>query len=257
MTRKFVLVPSVAISLFISFIVLIAGTTVHAQQTPTEPSTAQQPDSQSTQEPSIEESTSHRRVKVPNYKKWNFNVGGGASLTNGTTNNFVRGGGGVAAVGVARNYSRFFGLRFDLQFDNLPLRNVALLQAQAPSGNSHVYSLNLGPIVSIPATKLWTGYIVFGGGFYHRSGKLDSSGAVPGYPCTPFFVWWGRCYSGSLPLDGNFLKEVVNEPGFYFGGGLARKVHSNIEIYAEFRDLHGTHRGITTDLRPITVGVRW
>jgi len=34
-------------------------------------------------------------------------------------------------------------------------------------------------------------------------------------------------------------------------------VSSNIEIYGEFRYLHGTHSGITTDLRPITVGVRW
>lgn len=257
MSRKFVLVPSAAILCS----VLIAGTVaVHAQQTSTEPATAQQPDSsQSSQEPSVEESTPGRRKKVPNYKKWNFNVGGGANLTSGTTNQFVRGGGGVAAAGVARNYSRYFGIRLDFQFDNLPLRNTALQQALAPGANSHVYSLHLDPIINIPATKLWTGYVVFGPSFFHRTGKLDSSGALPGSPCAlaPFFIWWGRCYSGSLPLNGDFLTSVVNQPGFNVGGGLARKISSNVEIYAEFRLMHGSHRGNTTDFRPITVGVRW
>jgi hypothetical protein len=260
MIRKFVEVPSAPIRYLLWLVILFAAIPmVSAQQSPTEPASAQQqPEiSQSPQEPLPEESTSRRKAKVPNYKKWTFNVGGGASLTNGTTHTFVRGGGGVGAAGVARNYSRFFGIRLDVQFDNLPLRNTALEQAQAPGANSHVYSANLDPIINIPATKLWTGYIVGGLGFYHRTGKLDSSNAIPGAACTPFFTWWGRCYSGSLPLNGNFLAESVNELGLNFGAGLARKIRPNIEVYAEFRDMHGSHRGITTDLRPITVGVRW
>jgi len=247
------------------FAVTLAGITVcHAQSTGTQPAPGQQnppaaqpPAQPSSQEAPEEESSSRRKAKPKNYNKWTFNVGGGASLTNGTTNVFVRGGGGVGAAGIARNYSRFFGFRLDFQFDNLPLRNSALQLAQAPGASNHVYSLMLGPVVNIPVTKNWGGYILGGPGYFHRSGKLDSSTALPGSSCNTFFDWWGRCYNGSLPVDGNFLSESQNEFGLFFGGGITRKIRPNIEIYGEFRDLHGKHSGTTTDLRPITIGVRW
>ena len=59
------------------------------------------PQSSSTQEATPEESAHTRASKAAFYKKWSFNIGGGASLTNGNTANFVRGGGGIGAVGVA------------------------------------------------------------------------------------------------------------------------------------------------------------
>jgi len=169
----------------------------------------------------------------------------------------VRGGGGIAAAGVARNYSKYFGLRGDVQFDNLPLRNSALHLAQASGGNDHVYSVTADMIFSIPATKVWSGYIVAGPSYFHRTGKLDSSAARPGSACDPFWVWWGACYAGSLRLDGKFLTSTVNQFGENFGVGIARKITPKFEIYGEFRYLHGSHNGITTDLRPVTIGLRW
>jgi opacity protein-like surface antigen len=274
MIRKFAAV--LAVRLFLTaafFLTMLAGTApVHAQetsaqqtpaqQTPTQTPSAQQPSAQqpanqqsSSQEAPPEETT--RRIKPKNYKDWTFNVGGGANLTNGTTRKFVRSGGGVGAAGVARNLSQYFGLRADFQFDNLPLRQSALELAQAPGESSQVYSLMVDPIINIPATKDWSGYIVFGGDYLHRSGKLDSSTALPGSACNPFFLWWGNCFNHTLPLDGKFLITSQNEYGYNFGAGVARKVRGNIEIYGEFRYVHGSKDGITTDFRPITVGVRW
>lgn len=230
-----------------------------AQQTPAQPTPAQQPDQQpsSTQEASPAEIGSARKPKVKDYKNWTFNLGAGASLTNGTTAEFVRGGGPIGAAGVARNTSKYFGLRLDFQFDNLPLRNSALELAQAPGATSHVYSFMLDPIINVPVTKVWGGYIVAGPSFFHRSGKLDSSTALPGSACNPFFIWWGQCLTGSLPVRGEFLKVNQNELGENFGGGITRKILPNMEFYAEFRYLHGKHFNVTTDLRPITIGVRW
>jgi hypothetical protein len=207
-----------------------------------------------------EETIPGRRVKPREYKTWTFNVGGGGSVTSGTTKTYARSGGGIGAAGVARNYSKYFGFRLDVQFDNLPLRNSALQEARAPGGNAHAYSAMLDPIFTIPATKLWSGYIVIGPTYLHRSGKLDSSTATPGSSCglAPFWSWWGACYAaGSLRLDGKFLKSGLNEYGENFGAGVARKIRPNLEIYGEFRYLHAAHNGITTDFRPITIGVRW
>lgn len=265
MIRKFATVPGFRVVLGSMLATILAGAiTVHAQQTPAQEPPAQtapaqqQPDQQSSsQEASQEETTPTRKVKPKTYKTWTFNVGGGASLPNGTTSNYVRGGGGIIAAGVARNYSKYLGLRADFQWDNLPLRNSALQMAQAPSATSHVYSFMFDPVVNIQATKLWGGYFLGGFSFLHRSGKLESSTAIPGSACNGFFTWWGNCFNASLPESKDFLSASQNQFGANFGGGLTRKIRPNVEIYGEFRYLHGKNNGITTDLRPVTIGVRW
>src|SRR5579859_3161570 len=168
MIRKSATVPGLNLLSSAILIALLAGTSiVYAQQTQSQQPPAQAPQadqqSSSSQEASAEETT--KPTKVKEYKNWTFNVGGGASLTNGTTANFVRGGGGIVAAGFARNTSKYFGLRLDFQFDNLPLRNSALELAQANSATSHAYSFTLDPIINIPASKNWGGYILFGPAF--------------------------------------------------------------------------------------------
>lgn len=263
MIRKCRVVPGFSVVLQSILITILAGVaTVYAQdassQDPAQPPQTQQPANQQSgsQEASPEE-IPVRAPKPRGYTNWTFNVGGGASLTNGTTQKYVRGGGGIASAGVARNANKYLGLRLDFQFDNLPLRSTALQLAQAPSATDHMYSMTLGPIINIPVTKDWGGYIIGGGLFLHRSGKLESSTAIPGYPCNGFFLWWGHCFNGSLPLSGNFLHSSVNEFGEDFGAGITRKLTPKIELYGEFRYFHGTYNNNTTDIRPITVGIRW
>jgi Outer membrane protein beta-barrel domain len=227
------------------------------QSQPQDQSGSQQPSGQqsSSQEPS--EEIGMRKPKPKEYKNWSFTGGGGASLTRGATKNFVRSGGGVAAASVARNANKYLGLRLDFQFDDLPLRASALQSAGATGGNAHAYTWMLGPIVNIPVSKAWGGYVLGGVAFLHRTGALDSSSAIPGSACNPFFLWWGHCFNGSLPLFGQFLHASQNEWGENFGGGITHRIRPNMEIYAEYRFLHGSHGGITTDLRPITVGIRF
>src|SRR6266700_3385581 len=175
MVSRFQMVYSI-----LSMAILAGAATVYAQepaaQQPAEqPQTQQQPDtsSSSSQEATPEETTISRKKKAAEYQKWTFNVGGGASLINGTTKTSVRSGGGIGAAGVARNYSRYFGLRLDFQFDNLPLRSSALQLAQAPGATNHVLTFALDPIINIPVTSKWGGYVLFGPAYYQRSGKLD------------------------------------------------------------------------------------
>jgi opacity protein-like surface antigen len=281
MTQKFAAVPVVRIVLGLTFsVTILAAAVLHAQQDPGASSpqgASSQPSSQTQQAPAQQPQTqtpadqqagsqeanpseipmSQRRVKPREFKNWNFNVGGGAALYDGTTRQYVRGGGAVVAGGVARNYSKYFGFRLDVQWDNLPLNATALQLAQAPGAHSYVYSAMLNPIINVPVSKVWSGYVLIGPSYFHRSGKLDSSNALPGSACNGFFSWWGRCFAGSIPLNGDFLKASQNEFGYDVGAGLARKITPKLEIYGEFRYMHGTHLKITTDARPITLGVRW
>jgi len=225
MIRKVATIPGFGFFQSAILVILLSGVAaVHAQQpsaqqpaaqpqTQPQPQTQQQPADQSSSQETSEETTPARRKKPPNYKKWSFNAGGGAGIPAGTTNTYVRGGGGVVGAGVARNYSKYFGFRLDVQFNNLPLRTSTL--------------------------------------------ELDSSTAIPGSACNGFFTWWGRCYAGSLPVEGNFLHSSLNQFGVNFGGGITRKIGPNMDFYVEFRYLHAKHDNISTDTRPITVGIRW
>jgi opacity protein-like surface antigen len=283
MIRKLAAVPGVRVVPMLLMAILVGALTVHGQQTPAQQPPAQAPAQQpQAQQPQVQQPQGQqpqaqqpadnqqsgqeatpgeigmaRKPKVKPYKNWVYNVGGGASLLDGTTQKFVRGGGGVAAAGVARNYSQYLGLRLDFQFDNLPLKDSALRLAQAPGATSHVYSLTFEPIINIPLTSQWGGYVLVGPAFFHRSGDLDSSSVLPGSICNPFFQWWGRCFNSSLPVNGNFLHASQNEFGETFGVGVTHKLNPKVELYGEIRYLHGTHFKVTTDLRPITIGVRW
>jgi opacity protein-like surface antigen len=225
-----------------------------AGETPAAQTPAHQPAGD--QEAADEASTS-RRKRVHDYKTWNYNVGFGANVDSGTTKQFVRGGGIVGAAGAARNANKYLGLRADFFFADLPLRDSTLELAQASGATSYALDLTLDPIINISVTSKYGGYVLFGPGFFHRSGSLNSDTTVPGSPCNAFFVWWGRCFNSSLPLSGRFTDSSLNQFGYNFGGGVTRKMPSGVEIYAEYRFTHGSHNGITTDVRPITIGLRW
>ena len=231
-----------------------------AAPAPQEPA-AKQPAAQQTspdQEPAEEESSSRRKAKPRDYKNWSYNVGLGANLDSGTTRTFVREGGGVATAGVARNANKYFGLRADFIFADLPLRDSTLQLAQAGSAYSYLFAVTLDPVINIPVTKVYGGYILFGPGYYHRFGALSSDTAVPGSACNAFYEWWvGTCPNVSLPLSGDFVNSSQNHFGYNIGGGITRKMPSGVELYAEYRLTHGSGNGSTTDVRPITIGVRW
>jgi opacity protein-like surface antigen len=230
------------------------------QQPAAQPPSGQQAGQQtaSDQELADEESTlSRRKLKPREFNKWDYNAGVGVNLDSGTTKTYVRGGGYNGTVGVARNANKYLGLRGDFFFADLPLRQSSLDLAQAQSASSYFFALMLDPIINIPVTKTWGGYILFGPGYYHRWGNLSSDTAVPGSSCNGFFEWWGVCPNVSIPISGSFVHSDQNQFGYNVGAGITRKMPSGVEVYAEYRLTHGSANGTTTDVRPITIGVRW
>ncbi len=237
-------------------------------QTPTgqAPATNAQPPQSSTpspqpsgsQESSEEEGPLPRQRKPPDFNKWSYNVGAGANVDSGATKTFVRGGGLGGTVGVARNGNKYLGLRADFMYEDLPLKQSSLLLASAQSANSYLLSFTVDPIINIPVTSNFGAYLLFGPGYFHRGGTLNSDTAVPGTACNSFYTWWnGLCPNVSLPLDGSFVHSSQNDFGYNLGAGITRKMPSGVEVYAEFRLIHGSANETTTDVRPITVGVRW
>lgn len=227
-----------------------------AQQAPAAPAPAAQTPATG-QEPADEGSLSRRKARPLDFKKWVYNVGAGANVDSGSTKTFVRGGGVVGTAGVARNASKYLGLRADFIFANLPLRDSTLQLAQATGATSYAFGVTLDPIINLPVNPKYGGYVLFGPAFYHRHGSLNSDTTVPGSACNAFWSWWGACSNPSLALSGSFVNASLNQFGYNFGGGVMRKMPSGVEIYAEYRFNHGSSSGVTTDFRPITIGFRW
>lgn len=216
---------------------------------------AQQP---SSQEESVDEQPLGRRKKPRDYKKWNYDVGAGAHIDGGATKTFVRGGGIEGTIGVARNANKYLGLRGDFMYADLPLRQSSLSIAQATSSNSYLLAFMVNPIINFPVTSNYSGYVLFGPGYLRRSGTLNSDTTVPGSGCNAFWNWWGgTCNNLSLPLNGSFVNTAQNEFGYDVGAGVTRKMPSGVQVFAEFRLIHGSANGTTTDVRPIAIGVRW
>jgi Outer membrane protein beta-barrel domain len=227
----------------------------NAQQPQSSTPAAQQPGSQ---EESTDEGPMVRQKKPRDFNKWSYNVGAGANVDSGATKTFVRGGGPGGTVGVARNGNKYLGLRADFMYEDLPLKQSSLTLSGAGSANSYLLSFTVDPVINIPVTSNFGGYVLFGPGYFHRGGTLNSDTAAPGTQCTAFWTWWiGTCPNASLPLDGSFVHSSQNDFGYNIGAGITRKMPSGVEVYAEFRLIHGSANGTTTDVRPITVGVRW
>jgi opacity protein-like surface antigen len=275
MTGKFASASARRLLLFVSLMVTIQWLPqAHAQSAPanqapapapaTPAATAQQPaatpnaQQSGTEEVSIDEQPGAHRKKVHDYKNWTFDIGAGAHVDSGSTKTWVRGGGVGGTFGVARNANKYLGLRVDLLYDDLPLRQSTLALAQASSATTYALTVMAGPVINIPVTHLYSGYVVFGPGYVRRAGTLHGDTALPGSPCTPFWTWWeGTCPALSLPLNGSFTSTGQNEFAYNIGAGVARKMPSGVEVFAEYRLIHGSANGTTTDMRPVSVGVRW
>ncbi len=281
MMGKFASVTATASLLPLLLLTILWGTQGVAQTAPAEPApaaqtaapapaaqqpaapnpAAQQPNGQppgSGQEPADEEATS-RRKKPKDYKNWTFNVGAGSNLDSGATKTWVRGGGFVGTVGVARNANKYLGVRADFMYADLPLRDSTQELAQATGATSYSYGVTLEPIINLPVTPHYGGYVLLGPGFYHRAGSLDGNSTVPGTACNAFWNWWGACTSSniSIPINGSFVNSSVNQYGYTAGAGITRKMPSGVEIYAEVRLMHGSGNNTTTDIHPVTIGFRW
>lgn len=259
MIRKFIMG---AVFLFAVAGMLPAQDAPQDQQPPSQqdqPAAQQAPANQqpSSSEQAEESEIGPRRHRPLGYPKYEFNLGAGANLTNGTTQQFVRGGGPVINAGIARNYSRIFGARLDFFWIDLPLRTSALQMAQSASAASHAFAFTFDPIFNIPVTKRYGGYVLAGGNYLHRYGTLNNSTVVPGAPCNSFWTWWGNCNLYGLPANRPFVSTSLNEFGYNYGGGIFRKMENGHEVYADYRGIHASGNNITTDVRTLTIGFRW
>jgi hypothetical protein len=191
---------------------------------------------------------------------FHFNVGGGVGFPAGRTSDLadVSGhgeiGGGITLVPhVALSLEYMY---YDLSPKGALLRRLAL-----PDTHAHMHSVT-GNLQVAFGTHAFSGYVIGGGGWYKRSWKLTTTALTSGVQsCDAGLLWFGifDCQEGLVLTDVTIASGSQDAGGWNIGGGFAKALGSDTgaKFYTEVRYHRAYHRGINTEVIPITLGIRW
>ncbi len=195
-----------------------------------------------------------------------FEAGGGFNVPSSDTSTYLNTGFNFTLGGGMR-FSHGVKLLAEYQFidDGLPSGIVA--EAGANSGNAHIWSLTLDPVIDLMPKKATSVYVTGGGGFYRKVTNFSSP--QPTQYCTYFYCGIG--YQNQV--IGHFSS---NQGGWNIGGGMTHRFggmygEGKTEVFAEVRyldvmtpavstapnGLGVTSVGAGTKLIPITFGLRF
>ena len=199
-----------------------------------------------------------------NFKRFNFDVGGGLGIGRGDVGKFV----GASYHGVAGgglNFSRMFGFNAEYMYYDLPLKDSVIQQQfLLPGATGSVQSVSLNGIVHAPFQGRWGAYGIGGIGFYHRSVWNRNEPVLAGTTCQPAWIWWDlNCTSsGGVPVlsyNQTIATNSRDAGGFNFGGGFTYKLNHlhHAKFYIEARYHRAYHSDVQTTFFPVTAGLRW
>jgi Outer membrane protein beta-barrel domain len=196
-------------------------------------------------------------ASAQNFKRFNFNVGGGfgAALgdvgkVTGTSYNGVAGGG--------INLSRRFGVKAEYMFYNLSFKDSVKQGQDLFDATGHVQSATLNLFYNFPLQGKAGVYAIGGAGWYQRAVDARSRFLPEGTVCQPAWGLWGiSCTNGLVTPAQALSSNTVSGGGYNFGGGFTYRVTKSAKVYVEGRYHHANTSDSHTSVFPFTVGLRW
>jgi len=187
------------------------------------------------------------------YSKFNFVIGGGPGFPLGDMSSFADTGGHFL-VGGGFNFNKIFGLDTEFMWHDLPINSATRQLLQTPGATARQYSVTVNPIVHLPFASKLGAYVIGGIGWYHRSGETTTPGT--GVVCDPYWSWWYGCAIGSVDfVTGSRSADAF---GGNIGGGLTFRLgESHAKIFTEVRYHHAGYDRVSTNLLPLSFGIRW
>jgi Outer membrane protein beta-barrel domain len=187
------------------------------------------------------------------YSKWLFNIGGGIGFPQGDLTSFVNNGGNFV-IGGGVNFKPYLGVDTEFMWHDLPINSMTKRFLQTPGASARQYAWTFNPIVHLPLRSKLGAYVIGGIGWYHRSGETTTPGV--GVICDPYWSWWYGCVLGSVDIITG--SRSANAFGENIGAGITYRLgESHAKIYTEFRYHHASYNSVSTNLIPLTFGIRW
>jgi opacity protein-like surface antigen len=187
------------------------------------------------------------------FSRANFVIGGGPGFPLGNMSSFV-GTGGNFIIGGGLNFNKVVGVDTEFMWHDLPINSATKELLQTPGASARQYAWTFNPIVHVPLGEHLGAYVIGGIGWYHRSGETTTPGA--GVVCDPYWSWWYGCTIGSVDFVTG--SRSSNAFGENIGGGLTYRLgEGHAKIFTEVRYHHAGYDHVSTDLLPLTFGIRW
>jgi opacity protein-like surface antigen len=187
-----------------------------------------------------------------------FEAGGGFNAPIGNDTPVITWGGNFT-VGAGLHFSKRISLLAEYQFIGDKLPGALIADAGAQGGNAHIWSLTLDPVIDLLPKHNNSVYVTGGGGFYRKLTSFTDPEEVE--ECYYF------CGIGVENVTvGHFSS---NQGGVNLGLGFTHRIggvygDSKTKLFAEARYLFLETPGVnqtnglgTTELLPVTLGVRW
>jgi opacity protein-like surface antigen len=190
------------------------------------------------------------------YSKYIFNAGAGPGFNQSRTSDFADtsfhfvGGGGF-------NFSQSIGTSIEYQYYRLSIKDNIAQQASLEDPSGHLDSLSLNGILRVP-NHLGI-YGIGGIGWYRRTVHSGQATNVPaGTPCPDIWAWWDIPCSGGVTQSATVLNDNSDDAfGVNMGAGVNFRISGRLKGYTEIRYHHAYHHQISTQVTPLTFGIRW
>ncbi len=192
-------------------------------------------------------------VKAQDSSRFNFNIGGGISFPQSNLSNFVNDGANFV-VGGGYNLNHHIALNGEFMWNDLPINSATKDFLQTPGASARQYATTFDPMVHTQIGEHFGVYGIGGIGWYRRSGETTTPGV--GVICDPYWSWWYGCTIGEV----NFVTGSISDNAFgeNIGGGVTYRLGGgHFKFYTELRYHHAKYEKVSTNLLPLTFGIRF
>jgi len=154
--------------------------------------------------------------------------------------------------GLGWDFTKRFAVLGEYEFDRSGIQQAILQQVGTPGGNVHTWSLTLDPVWKYKTSGNWGGYVTGGGGFYRQLTSFTEPVLAQGVFCNFFY-----CFPVYYTTTAVVSHYSSNQGGLSIGTGLTFGNWNQAKFYAEARYEWLDTPGHSTQLIPVTFGVRW
>jgi hypothetical protein len=182
-----------------------------------------------------------------------FEAGGGFNAPVGNDTPYITWGGNFTGGG-GLNFSKRFALLGEFQFLDNKLPGAFIAAGGGQGGNSHIISLTADPVIDLFPSRLTSGYVTGGGGFYHKSTNFTVQECCDfeGYPVNVT----ANSFT-SNQFGANIGAGITHRLGGVYGEGKMKLFAEARYVYIHTPPITQTNGLGTTELIPVTLGLRF
>lgn len=182
-----------------------------------------------------------------------FEAGAGFNAPIGNDTPYITWGGNFSG-GVGFHFSPVLSTLLEFQYIDDKLPGAFVAAGGGEGGNAHIIAVTVEPVVDLFPRSATGAYLTGGGGYYHKSTNFTVQ------ECCDFYGYPVDVVTNSFSsnqLGGNIGFGLTHRIGGIYGDGTTK-------VFAEARYLFintpaiGQVNGLgTTELIPVTIGLRW